>query len=547
MKFTKYSLILALIIVFGALLRLLWLGSIPSGFFRDEAALGYNAYSLWNTGKDEFGMSFPIVFRSFEVFFLPAYDYISALLVGLLGLTEFSTRLLSSLSGITALVIIYFTTSKLFNKTTGLVSSLVLAIAPWHIFYSRGAFEGNLALTFFSAGFLFWLYFLKFKKPMHFFLSFFFFASSMYSYQAERAVVPLFGAVALAMSFPILWQRKLKLIVQIALVLVFMIPLISLTFQPGGYHRSAGVSIFTKDPPGYSEEGNLLQNNIVYLRGRQIASLYVSYFSPRNLFMEGDYNRQRSTEKHSVFYVWMLPFLLVGLVSGLQKRTTEMRLLYAWTLFAPFPAALTGDPFHTYRSLLLYFPLSIFIGFGIYVVYEWIRNKWKVSHLGTLSYLGGITIIALTSLALFLFDYSVLTPAKRARDWDFGYKEIVAYMTKFPESQKIVIDDPGTTAYIQCLFFAKADPNLYHKEVAALGDVYGYYYTNSEKVRPEKFGTYEFRHIDWPSERGNTGSIYIMTQERLQKSEFVGDPKVELLKEIMYPNGEVAYRIVRIK
>ncbi len=546
MKFSKHTLIVILIVVFGALLRLLWLGGIPSGFFRDETALGYNAYSLWHAGKDEFGMTFPTVFRSFEVFFLPAYDYLSAPIIGLFGLTEFSTRLLSSLSGITALVIVYFTTAKLFNKTVGIVSLFVLTIVPWHIFYSRGTFEGNLALTFFAAGFLFWIYFIDTKKISHFFLSLFFFASSMYSYQAERAVVPLFGAFALAMSFPLLWKLKNKLFVPMAIVLIFMIPLISLTFQPGGYHRSAGVSIFTKDPPGYVENGFGLQNSIVYLRTRQIASLYSSYFSPRNLFIEGDYNRQRSTENFSVFYIWMLPFLLIGLGSGLKKKTTEMRLLYGWTVVAPIPAALTGDPFHTYRSLLLYFPLSIFIGLGIWEVYRWVGKRWKMRYLGYLSILGTVAI-SLGSLSLFLFDYAILTPANRARDWDFGYKEIVKYVESIPDAKKVVIDDPETTAYINYLFFAKADPNIYHAEVAKLGNVNDYYYSNSDKIRPEKFGRYEFRHVDWPSERGDSGTLFVMYQSRLPESEFKNDPKVSLLKEIYYPDGIIAYRIVRIK
>src|SRR3990172_3601983 len=99
--------ILILILVLGAVLRLLYLGSIPSRFFPDEAAIGYNAYSIWATGADEFGMKFPLVFRSFEVFFLPLYIYLSAPLVGLLGLTESSVRFLSSLSGILAIYFAY--------------------------------------------------------------------------------------------------------------------------------------------------------------------------------------------------------------------------------------------------------------------------------------------------------------------------------------------------------------------------------------------------------------------------------------------------------
>lgn len=149
MKRIDHKTILIVLLILGIALRILWLGRIPSGFFRDEAALGYNAYSIWKTGRDEFGMKFPLVFRSFEVFFLPAYPYISAPIVGLLGLSEFSTRLLSSLAGISALIFIYLIAKEIWNKKVALFALLVLVISQWHIFYSRGAFEGNLALTFF--------------------------------------------------------------------------------------------------------------------------------------------------------------------------------------------------------------------------------------------------------------------------------------------------------------------------------------------------------------------------------------------------------------
>jgi len=45
--------LLVLILVLGFSLRLIGLSSRPLGFTWDEAALGYNAYSLLLTGKDE--------------------------------------------------------------------------------------------------------------------------------------------------------------------------------------------------------------------------------------------------------------------------------------------------------------------------------------------------------------------------------------------------------------------------------------------------------------------------------------------------------------
>ena len=45
--------LLLAIVVFAAVLRIWGIGQFPAGLNADEAAIGYNAYSLIQTGKDE--------------------------------------------------------------------------------------------------------------------------------------------------------------------------------------------------------------------------------------------------------------------------------------------------------------------------------------------------------------------------------------------------------------------------------------------------------------------------------------------------------------
>jgi 4-amino-4-deoxy-L-arabinose transferase-like glycosyltransferase len=533
--------ILILILLLGAVLRLAYLGGIPIGFFRDEAAIGYNAYSLAKTGMDEFGVKFPLVFRSFEVFFLPLYIYLSVAVIKVLGLTVFSVRLLSALSGIAAIYLVYLIAKEIWNEKAGVICAFILAISPWHIFYSRGAFEGNLALTLFTLGFYCWLIFLKKKKVLYFLVSTLGFALSMYSYQAERVIVPLFALAAILFSFRFLWQIKDRIVLPLIIIGVVLIPLLLLSFKAGGYHRAFGVSVFSQEvtPPGWIEGrgGDFLINNTFYLRFREITSLYLSYFSPRNLFIEGDYDRERSVENFSVFYIYMLPALVWGVWRMIKEKPPEGKLLAAWLFMAPIPAALTGDPFHTYRSLLLYMPLSLLIGYGFSLILvnfpaKFVRNIFL--------------FISFTALSIFIFNYGVLTQVKRAHDWDFGYKEIVSYVDTLPKDKKVVVDDPWTQAYIHFLFFGKIEPSVYQQEVGKLGDPMVYYYSSSDKIRPQSFENLEFRVVDWPKERGDRDTVFVMWSELLPESEFKGDPKVKLLKEIFYPDGSSAFRIVEI-
>ncbi|MBI2066059.1 glycosyltransferase family 39 protein, partial [Candidatus Woesebacteria bacterium] len=202
--------LLAGIILFGALLRFYRLGDNGLGFFRDEAALGLNAWSLLSTGADEYGQKFPLIFRSFEVFFLPAYVYLSLPIFFLLGPTVIAARTLSAISG-TLLILTSFLIAKEFFKSgkVAFISALLVAVSPWAIFYSRGAFEGNLALLAFSVGVYLWLKFTNTDKKKYFFLSLVFFVFSMSSYQAPRFVAPLFvGVSILSQKF---WWKKWKL------------------------------------------------------------------------------------------------------------------------------------------------------------------------------------------------------------------------------------------------------------------------------------------------------------------------------------------------
>ena len=130
--------LIIIILLTGAILRLTWLDRSPGPVNWDEAALGYNAYSLWKTGADEYGTKWPLSLRSFDDYKPPLYAYLTAPIVGIFGLNEINTRLLSAVAGIISIGLLYLITAKLLGKRTGLFAAGLMAIEPWAIFYSRG-------------------------------------------------------------------------------------------------------------------------------------------------------------------------------------------------------------------------------------------------------------------------------------------------------------------------------------------------------------------------------------------------------------------------
>ena len=88
-----------IVIVLAILIRVVNLSSVPPHLTPDEAALGYNAYSILKTGRDEHGAFLPIVFKSFGDYKPGLYVYLTVPFVGLMGLNEFSVRFPSALMG----------------------------------------------------------------------------------------------------------------------------------------------------------------------------------------------------------------------------------------------------------------------------------------------------------------------------------------------------------------------------------------------------------------------------------------------------------------
>src|SRR5579883_2945269 len=150
---TKFWLVL--IFILAAMVRFIHVGDIPVSLYWDETAIGYNAYSILHTGKDEYGTLLPLLFRSFNDYKLGAYIYLTVIPVALFGLTEFSVRFWSAFIGSLSVVLMYFFTCNILaftrisekqHKVIGLLAAALLAISPWAINFSRVGFEANVAV-----------------------------------------------------------------------------------------------------------------------------------------------------------------------------------------------------------------------------------------------------------------------------------------------------------------------------------------------------------------------------------------------------------------
>ncbi len=154
----KILIALAFFILIGFALssRFYKLGSAPDSLIIDEAHYGYIAYSILNTGKDEHGISYPIVFKGFGDYKLPAQVYALVPAIKFFGLNNFSTRFPAALSGVLLVLIVYLLFREWqFSKKAAFFASLITIVSPWSFILSRFAYEANLGLLFFALATLF--------------------------------------------------------------------------------------------------------------------------------------------------------------------------------------------------------------------------------------------------------------------------------------------------------------------------------------------------------------------------------------------------------
>jgi 4-amino-4-deoxy-L-arabinose transferase-like glycosyltransferase len=545
---TKY-LLLGCILVVAALLRLYQLGVVPPSPDWDEVALGYDAYSIIHTGKDEYGAFLPVVLRSFDDYKPALYTYLAIPPVAIFGLNIFAVRLPSALFGIGTVLATFFLVRELFKRDEyALIAAGLLAISPWHVQFSRVGFESNVGVAFnvFAA-----LFFLKgLKKPWLLLLSAVCAGLALYVYQSEKVFTPLLMLALVCIYWRDLFRLPKKYLAAAVITgLIVVFPMIFfIATNKQALLRVSGTSVFsnqtqllqsditrlTLDRKNHDLLGLVLDNRRV-IYAETIVSGYLSHFDFNWLFMTGDIARHHAPSM-GLLYLWELPFLLVGiylLIFGKFERRTKYTV-FAWFLLAPVPASITTGVPHAVRTLNFLPMFQIFIAIGIITIFLFIR---KHNFLRNTYKLPIFFLIALTSLFIafnvgyYLNQYFVQLNYFDASEWQYGYQQAIAAVPHPEQYQKIIVSDeqPMDKSYMFFLFYLQYQPQKYQE----IGQ-----HSSGGFAAHHAFANYEFRPIKWSKEQKSPGILYIGRPQ-----DFGSDANV--LKTIYYSNGEPAMKIVQ--
>lgn len=491
-----------LIFVLGLFLRFYKLGQIPPALDWDEASLGYNAYTLLNTGKDEYGNSWPISIRSFNDYKAPIYVYLSLLPIKIFGLNEFSVRFVSAFFGSLTIIFTYLLFKKISQgEFLGLLTALFLIISPWHLQFSRVAFETNLSLFFFIGGI--YLLILSLNKNVYLPFSVLLFGLSIFAYHSSKIVVPIF-LTGIFLIYKRYFREKRYLAISLFIILCFIAVMIY-SFKLGGASR-----FFTTT--GLSQNGNYF-NTI-----KNIISGYLSHYDINFLFISGDPQSRHHPSGLAQLYLWELPLVIAGIIFLIKNKFKYNFLIFWWFMIAPLASALTKDVPNAVRSLLFLPTFQFFTSYGLLSVYQIIKKKiFKVSFI--------ILIFAflILNFSFYFHIYYVHGPLETSEKWLYGYKQVVDYVNNYGRNyQKIIVTTAYDQPYIYFLFYQRP------LKVAI---------NNGEFFKG--FANLEFRPISWEDDNKLNNVLLIGTAAEIPDND-------KIVKEINFLDDKTAFKIVSL-
>jgi 4-amino-4-deoxy-L-arabinose transferase-like glycosyltransferase len=493
MKKRTHLYLLLACVVLAAVLRLWQFGEIPQGLQVDEAAFGYNAYSLLKTGKDEYGVPHPVTLRSYNDQKAALYAYVDIPFIMMMGLNPISVRIPTAILGILFVVLLYVTTLELTkDKTTALIAAALCAISPTMIFQNRIQSDPMLGMFLIVLGFYSFLLWVRSQRWIFLTGSIVMWGLSLIAYQSSRVFLLVFLPL-------VLWYFWADLRKNMRLILVggFILIVIAIAYlTASGGARFNQTSTFTTPEvklvleESIREEGQIrpvvtrfFDNKLVYY-GRALVNNYFSYLNVDFLFLQTQFPTRESLLNTGFLYIIELPFLLIGIYKIIKKRVRWGYFILGWLVLTPLALApfISESP-NIHRFLLAVLPLEVVVGFGIKHYFETIKKRQTVF----MASLFVVPIFFLLCLVFFLNQLFVHQPVHRPWQRSYAFQELMTELKKDePKYNKIIVTNSVGNSYMMYLFYNQYDPAAYQLSGSKGND------------QSNRLGKYEFSWPDCP-------------------------------------------------
>jgi 4-amino-4-deoxy-L-arabinose transferase-like glycosyltransferase len=548
-------------------LRLWAVDRVPPGPDADEVSIGYNAYSIALTGRDEYGARLPAIFRAFGEFKRPAYVYADVPFVTTLGPTPLAVRLPSVLAGALAVPALYVVAVLLLrSQLVALAATGLLAVSPWHLQLSRAAREVNLlvlAVLLFAAAFLKAVEAVQRPgQPRHAggavdrsaapdsgqhvagwycVAAALAFVLAIYSYAAALIAAPLLAFVLVraywsgVRRLPRRWLGAAA-----ALAAAGCVP-VGLALTSGDATVRFQQTSVLSDPDTVSLAAGRTARDVrdgapwlwqvpAVVAARRAVDTYLAHFDPTFLFTRGDGEWRHHAGDAGQMYLWDAPAVVLGAAAIVRgRRSPPLQAIGGWLLVGPIPAAVAVDAPHALRSAVMLPALYLVAAAGAPALWRWLRGH---------AFCRDWVLLLALSVGYYLYAYYRYYPVEHDAAWSSGALE--AFRAAQAEvaagnATQIVVPYEIDTAYVYALFASRYDPHVY---LASGGTSQRRPRTNDLPPGPLRFGPWEIRDVQWSQEPPDPRTLYLVCCGR------PGPPNGRVLQEIAGPSGRDPYRLI---
>jgi 4-amino-4-deoxy-L-arabinose transferase-like glycosyltransferase len=453
------------LLVFGVFLRFLHFGNIPTGFHGDEASIGYEAFSLLETGADRWGFKFPAYFLSWGSGQNTLYGYLSVPFVYIFGLNEFSVRLLSGILGIACVPMVYWLSNTLFNnKNLARLVAILYIFDPFLFMTSRWGDEFNI-VPFFVLLFLFLLtksltlvskIQLSFLEKTTIVAVFPAMVFLFYAYAPSLFIVPLFVLLILIFYWNCFRKKIVLFSISAGLGFLFCIPFLLFILKNNilkhdlPFEQSLPFSLPLMLSPrerifiGIGENLAIIKQNMFFVFSGFI-DMYVWI-----------YNSTHFRTPH-FFIIFLVPAVIYLAIVFKSNRSDPKNIILLW-LLASFSIFFL---YHVNLNRSLHFqsivPLAVAI--GLYTVYE----KLKEGQLKKLLLVSTL-VFFIFQASSFFGEYFIKFPNYSVFPKDVKWALDIAEKNK-KSGEKIAISKDLVFNYLYAAFHSKYPPAKFQKEV----------------------------------------------------------------------------------
>jgi hypothetical protein len=397
----RVPVLLVLGVLFAVAAFQLWISSDnPPGFFRDEAALAYNAHTIATEGRDQYGARLPLYFSSFLDYKSPIFVYGLAGVFTVTGADRGVARGFAAACMLGAILLLGWLAYRRTARASVGVATVVLAgTTPWLFELGRVAFEVAMEPLFLCLVLLAverasrlarWttLSAIAVSLPL---------GAITYVYAGGRLLAPL-----LTLALVVVGRARTRWILTAwgGFALTQIPLLVYILRHQGALSRRDEATTFVTDDMSVWEIGRRGVAN--YLQDLQLWHYVVS----------GDAKPYAHTPGTSALLAVSLALSVAGLLLVLVRLRGDpfWRYAVAALLVSPIPAATTIDRFHAVRLA----PFAVMLVVVAIPALAWLREAMATARPARVLALA-LGVLAAFQFAVFVNEYRTDGPDRTGR------------------------------------------------------------------------------------------------------------------------------------